>query len=202
MFKRIFNLTQRAHQALILAPHQPEASSAILPRINSSVNTSAGSQLQQAIRDKVDADYQLAEAYFKRPFPRPSVHFTLRGKSAGTAHLQANKLRFNPVLLVENPDIFLIEVVPHEISHLVCFQIFGKVKPHGKEWQSLMLAIFKLSPKTTHQLDTQSVSGQQFEYFCDCGSVMLTIRRHNRIIREQTQYRCRHCQQTLSPFQR
>jgi SprT protein len=200
MFKSIFNLTQRAHQALTQDIHTKESSLLTQPRDNQLVNTTVSNPLQLRILAKVDADYHLAEKYFNRHFPRPSVHFSLRGKSAGTAHLQANKLRFNPVLLVENPDVFINEVVPHEISHLVCFQLFGKVKPHGKEWQSVMLATFNIPPKTTHQLNTQSVSGQQFEYFCGCGSVMLTLRRHNRIIRDQTQYRCRRCQQTLCPF--
>lgn len=200
MFKSIFNLSQRAHQALTQDIHTKESSLSARPRTKQPLNTSVSNPLQLQILAKVEADYQLAELHFKRQFPRPCVHFSLRGKSAGTAHLQANKLRFNPVLLAENPDIFINEVVPHEISHLVCFHLFGKVKPHGKEWQSVMMTTFNIAPKTTHQLNTQSVSGQQFEYFCACGSIHLTIRRHNRIVRGQTQYRCRRCQQTLSPF--
>ncbi|MBB1439981.1 SprT family zinc-dependent metalloprotease [Shewanella sp. SG41-4] len=200
MLKNIFNLTQRAHQALTQDIQAKESSLSTGSLPNKSQNTTVSNPLQRQILAKVEADYQLAETHFKRQFPRPSVHFSLRGKSAGTAHLQANKLRFNPVLLAENPDIFINEVVPHEISHLVCFNLFGKVKPHGKEWQSVMLTTFNITPKTTHQLDTQSVSGQQFEYFCGCGSVPLSIRRHNRIVRGQTQYRCRRCQQTLTSF--
>ncbi|MGI2105188.1 SprT family zinc-dependent metalloprotease [Shewanella frigidimarina] len=200
MFKNIFNLTQRAHQALTQDVHEKGASLSTGPRPHQTQNTTVINPLQLQILAKVEADYLLAEQHFKRQFPRPSVHFSLRGKSAGTAHLQTNKLRFNPVLLAENHDIFINEVVPHEISHLLCFHLFGKVKPHGKEWQSVMLTTFNITPKTTHQLNTQSVSGQQFEYFCGCGSINLTIRRHNRIVRGQTQYRCRRCQQTLTSF--
>ncbi|MBB1425934.1 SprT family zinc-dependent metalloprotease [Shewanella sp. SG44-2] len=200
MFKNIFNLTQRAHQALTQDVHEKGSSLSTGPCPHQTQNTTVSNPLQLQILAKVEADYLLAEQHFKRQFPRPSVDFSLRGKSAGTAHLQTNKLRFNPVLLAENHDIFINEVVPHEISHLLCFHLFGKVKPHGKEWQSVMLTTFKITPKTTHQLNTQSVSGQQFEYFCGCGSINLTIRRHNRIVRGQTQYRCRHCQQTLTSF--
>jgi len=200
MFKNIFNLTQRTHQALTQDVHEKGSSLSTRPCPHQTQNTTVSNPLQLQILAKVEADYLLAEQHFKRKFPRPSVHFSLRGKSAGTAHLQTNKLRFNPVLLAENNDIFINEVVPHEISHLLCFHLFGKVKPHGKEWQSVMLTTFKITPKTTHQLNTQSVSGQQFEYFCGCGSINLTIRRHNRIVRGQTQYRCRRCQQTLTSF--
>ncbi|WP_434930529.1 SprT family zinc-dependent metalloprotease [Shewanella sp. HL-SH5] len=155
------------------------------------------SEIQQSVIDKIEIDYQLAEHYFKQTFPRPLVQFTLRGKSAGTAHLQLNKLRFNPILLDENTAIFIDDVVPHEISHLLSFQLFGRVKPHGAEWQTIMRKVFNRVPKTTHQLDTQSVRGKQFEYFCGCGSVQLSVRRHNNVLKGKTQYRCKSCQHTL-----
>ena len=203
MLKSILNLTPFARTALATETIASDNHSVHIKKtlnsthLSKSVSAKANTPLQQQILIKIEADYQLAENYFKRQFPRPLVQFTLRGKSAGTAHLQSNKLRFNPVLLAENPQIFTNEVVPHEISHLLSFQLFGKVKPHGKEWQTIMLSVFKVTPKTTHKLNIQSVSGQQFEYFCGCGSVMLTIRRHNRIVRGETQYRCRRCQQKL-----
>ncbi|GGP92076.1 SprT family zinc-dependent metalloprotease [Shewanella ulleungensis] len=193
MLKNIFNLALRARTTLDKA----SVSSASNQRTADFSASHAKSALQLQILAKVESDYQLAENYFKRVFPRPVVQFSLRGKSAGTAHLQTNRLRFNPVLLTENPHVFLSEVVPHEISHLLCYQLFGRVKPHGKEWQSIMTATFKVPPKTTHQLNVQSVSGQQFDYFCGCGNTTLSIRRHNRVQRGQTQYRCRRCKQTL-----
>ncbi|WP_244325770.1 SprT family zinc-dependent metalloprotease [Shewanella aestuarii] len=157
----------------------------------------AASALQQAILDKIEVDYQQAEHYFNKTFPRPLVQFSLRGKSAGTAHLQLNKLRFNPVLLQENAQSFIDDVVPHEVSHLICFQLYGRVRPHGKQWQSIMLHVFGRSPKTTHQLNTQSVQGKQFDYYCGCGNVKLSVRRHNNVQRGKTQYRCKICQHTL-----
>ncbi|MCE9679289.1 SprT family zinc-dependent metalloprotease [Shewanella sp. AS1] len=156
--------------------------------------------LQQAqLLSQVESCYQQAEGKLKHSFPRPEVNFKLRGKSAGTAHLQLNKLRFNATLLEENPDIFMQQVVPHEICHLLAYQLFGRVKPHGKEWQSLMVSIYGLKPDTTHSLDTRSVAGKTFTYRCDCGPVELSIRRHNKVVRKETQYRCRRCQQPLSP---
>ncbi|NKF49283.1 SprT family zinc-dependent metalloprotease [Shewanella sp. WXL01] len=154
-------------------------------------------QIQQ-VHSKLEADYQKADAYFNQQFPRPELALTLRGKSAGTAHLQLNKIRLNPVLLKENFDAFIEHVIPHEVSHLLAYQLYGKVRPHGREWQSIMLKVFGQQPSTTHQLDIRSVQGKMFNYQCGCGVVPLTIRRHNKVVRGETKYRCRRCSETLA----
>ncbi|MCL1092186.1 SprT family zinc-dependent metalloprotease [Shewanella kaireitica] len=153
--------------------------------------------LQQSIAVQVERCYQIAESALSQRFPRPEVNFKLRGKSAGTAHLQLNKLRFNPLLLKDNSQAFVDDVVPHEICHLLAFQLYGRVKPHGLEWQRLMRQLYQRQPRTTHSFNTQSVEGKTFEYFCGCGSVNLSIRRHNKVVRGDTQYRCRKCGQNL-----
>lgn len=154
-------------------------------------------ECHQQIAQQVLECYRQAEAYLDRSFPRPDIKFTLRGKSAGTAHLQLNLLRFNPTLLAENHQTFIDQVVPHEICHLLAYQLFGRVKPHGKEWQALMMDIYQLEPATTHSLNIQSVTGRTFDYLCGCGSIPLSIRRHNKVVRGETQYRCRRCKQEL-----
>ena len=50
-------------------------------------------------------------------------------------------------------DEFIRQVVPHELAHLIVYQMFGRVKPHGKEWQLVMNEIFKLPAYTCHQFD-------------------------------------------------
>ena len=152
---------------------------------------------QQQVLAQVASCYQIAETALGRSLPRPKVMFTLRGKSAGTAHLQENKLRFNPILLKENLQEFLNHVVAHEVCHLIAYRLYGRVKPHGKEWQSLMINIFGLTPSTTHQLNIDSVVGKQYPYQCLCGPVLLSVRRHNKIVRGQTQYQCRRCKTQL-----
>lgn len=158
--------------------------------------------LQSKLLAHCEACYQLAENKLQRKFDRPSINFKLRGKSAGTAHLQQNRLRFNPILLRENPDAFIEQVVPHEICHLLCYQIFTQakksIKPHGREWQSLMINIFSIKPQTTHNFDTSSVSGTHYTYQCHCGTVNLSLRRHNKIIRGQAKYLCRKCKHQLT----
>jgi SprT protein len=130
----------------------------------------------------------------------PSVHFNQRGKIAGCARLQKNELRFNPTLLKDNISLFLDEVVPHEVCHIVAFILYGRVRPHGKEWQSLMIDLFGLQPRTYHKMDVTKVQGKQFEYKCECGPIELSIRRHNKVVRGQQKYICRKCRVSLTPL--
>ncbi|QSX33103.1 SprT family zinc-dependent metalloprotease [Shewanella avicenniae] len=154
---------------------------------------------QAAVMQRINECYQLAEQHFRKSFTRPSVHFSLRGKAAGTAHPIQQMLRFNAVLLEENPNVFLSEVVPHEVCHLLTHQLYGKVKPHGIEWKALMQQLFQLSGKVTHQLDISSVTPKGVMYRCHCGPLELSVRRHNKVMRQQAHYQCRRCGQKLEP---
>ena len=98
---------------------------------------------------------------------RPAITFRRSGKNAGTAFLQQNRLNFHPILYKENSEVFIREVVPHEVSHLLVWILFGRVQPHGKEWQSVMRGVFDCSPSATHQFDVKRVS-RSFSYKCDC----------------------------------
>ena len=115
--------------------------------------------------------------------------FNQRGRSAGTAHLQKNLIKFNPILFSQNRIEFLKQVVPHEVAHIIAYQKYGKVKPHGSEWKNIMKHIFKLEAKTTHSFNTKDVIGKLFQYRCICTTHQLTIRRHNKILKGE-KYLC------------
>lgn len=191
--------TAQAHvPPSVPTPFAPQAKAHFQAKAHSFTGASRPlTAVQLQVLERIETCYQQAEAQLKRHFPRPVTEFSLRGKSAGTAHLQQNRLRFNPVLLRENSAAFLREVVPHEICHLLCFQLFGKTKPHGKEWQSLMLTLFKVQPSTTHSFNTASVAGPEVEYHCACGPIKLSIRRHNKVLRAESRYLCKRCKTQL-----
>ncbi|WP_417762406.1 SprT family zinc-dependent metalloprotease [Shewanella sp.] len=155
------------------------------------------SEQQAAVIARVESSYQHAEQQLGRVFIRPSIHFKLRGKAAGTAHPVTQQLRFNAVLLEENPQHFLTDVVPHEVCHLLTAQLYGRVKPHGHEWKRLMQQLFGLNGDVTHRLDVSSVTPKGVAYQCRCGSVELSVRRHNKVVRQQAQYLCRRCGEQL-----
>jgi len=152
---------------------------------------------QQLVVRKVEQCISHASVYFEQNFKLPKISFSQRGKIAGCARLQLNELRFNPILLADNVDAFLEEVVPHEVCHLLAYSLFGKVRPHGKEWQSLMLKLFKLKGQTYHQMDVTKVKGKYFIYQCECGPIELGIRRHNKVVKGDQIYICRKCRSPL-----
>ena len=60
-----------------------------------------------------------------------------------------------------------------------------------------MKSVFGISANTTHDFALDSVQGKIYQYQCGCRRHPLTIRRHNKIQRNQTSYSCKVCQQTL-----
>lgn len=153
-------------------------------------------QRQQALK-VVDDCLLKVKDHFKHPITPPTIMFNQRGKIAGTAHLQRNLVKLNSVLMADNFNEFLLDVIPHETAHIVVYQLYGKVRPHGLEWQNIMRDIFKRPPTVRHSMDVSKTQGQQFEYYCGCGPISLSIRRHNKVKRQEQVYRCSKCQQTL-----
>ena len=147
---------------------------------------------KKALEVKGEDCFILAECFFERPFKRPTYLFNQRGKSAGTAHLQRNIIKFNAILFKQNKEVFINQVVAHEVAHIIAYQQYGKVRPHGREWQHIMEVIFNCPATTTHSLDISDVIGKQFSYQCLCSTHQLTIRRHNKILKG-TQYLCKKC---------
>lgn len=147
---------------------------------------------------KVEQCINRATSYLDEDFSLPKISFNQKGKIAGCARLQTNELRFNPVLLNDNISTFLEDVVPHEVCHLLVYKLFGKVRPHGKEWQNLMRELFDLEGKAYHQMDVSKVKGKSFQYQCECGPIQLGIRRHNKVLNGKQIYVCRKCKSPLT----
>ena len=155
--------------------------------------------MPEALNQRIEACYQLAEVFFKRPFKRPNVSLTLRGQSAGMAHLQENKLRFNPQLYRNNPEDFLRQTVAHEVAHLVAHQMFGsRIQPHGEEWQLIMRGVYELPPLRCHSYAVKRRPATRYLYQCQCtdSELPFTSRRHALVSRGQ-RYLCRRCRATL-----
>lgn len=152
------------------------------------------------IQNRVEACYQQAEAFFQRKFPRPEVSLKLRGQKAGVAHLQENKLRFNPQLYQDNPEDFLRQTVAHEVAHLVAHTVFGpRIAPHGKEWKQIMCGVYRLPPQRCHTYIVKRRAVTRFIYRCQCvdGEFPFSARRHAMVRRGQ-RYVCRRCHHPLS----
>ncbi len=140
---------------------------------------------------------QKANHLLERHYPEPKLLYQQRGTSAGTAWLEQWEIRLNPLLLMENQQAFIGEVVPHELAHLLVWKYFGRVAPHGKEWQWMMESILGVPARRTHQFALASVRSATFLYYCRCQQHQLTVRRHNKVVRNKTRYHCVNCGETL-----
>ena len=160
------------------------------------------SALCQAARVRVEQAWQRCrEVYPALPFPQ--VWFDLKGASAGQAHLGRGGLRFNAVLLSENRQAFFAEVIPHEMAHWLVFHLQDgpRLKPHGREWQRVMVGLFGLPPRVTHRFDIGKAQPRPYLYQCGCQGEdshqhRFTAQRHAQV-RRGRRYRCRSCAQTL-----
>lgn len=143
----------------------------------------------RCLRDKL----ALANHVLDKNYREPIITYQQRGTAAGTAWLEKNEIRLNPTLLLENQQAFIDEVVPHELAHILVWRHFGRVAPHGKEWKWMMADVLGVTPRRTHQFAVQTVSSRHFLYRCACQEHALSIRRHNRVLRGETSYRCKNC---------
>lgn len=155
--------------------------------------------LRMQVQRQLQRDLDKANQFFQKHFTPPTVSYSVRGVKAGVAYLQRNEIRFNPTLLAENGAAFIQQVVPHELAHILVYQQFGLVQPHGKEWKMMMEQVLGVPAETYHCFDTTNVQGKTFEYVCDCQTHQLSTRRHNAIVRDGRSYICKKCKKVLQP---
>ena len=148
--------------------------------------------LRQALMARVAEAVALCRDYHPG-LPEPKVWCDLRGKGAGQAHFGRGGLRFNGQLLEENRHAFFTEVVPHEVAHWLGWHLEDgpTFRPHGREWQTVMLRLFGLAPRVTHRFDTARSSPVPYRYRCACREHGFSARRHANAQAGQ-EYRCRH----------
>lgn len=147
-----------------------------------------------ALRDRYSA---LAQAHFNLPFKSPALVFKKKGSVGGSAYLAQNLIQLNSQLTLHFKAPFLEEVIPHELAHLIAFQIYGKVKPHGKEWQAIMQHVFYKAPKRTHSFLLPQALKKTVAYHCQCKTHALSLIRHHKIENKNAIYCCTLCHSPL-----
>lgn len=146
---------------------------------------------------------QMAGAHFQRSFALIPVQFNLSGRMAGMYKVVRVQrvIRYNPYIFAKYYADNLAVTVPHEVAHYVADMIHGirKIKPHGREWQSVM-QLFGVEPRVTCDYDLTGIpvrSQHRFDYRCNCRRYTMTTRRHNMIRRGQRRYQCPACKSTI-----
>jgi len=157
-------------------------------------------RLQDDLYRRIQYLSALAEERFNLTLPKLSIEFDIQGTVAGKAYPGECRLRFNPVLLVENPEAFIHEVVAHEFAHLVAYRAHGRsIRPHGPEWITIM-NLFGVEPRRCHSFNVARVRRRKqlrHQYRCNCGDHFLSTTRHNRARSGRQVYVCRRCQKPL-----
>ncbi len=132
------------------------------------------------------------------------IRFDIKGKCSGMyrSNTRGKVIRYNPYIFAKYYEDNLRNTVPHEVAHYVAHSAAGKkrIKPHGKEWQSIMHH-FGCKPTVTSNYDLSGIPikrQQTFLYHCRCNQHLLTITRHKKIIQQKTEYFCRKCKAKLT----
>jgi len=87
--------------------------------------------------------------------PAPHIQYVTRVKYAGKAYYYRNTIVLSRDFLERNFEDMICNTVPHELAHLITFQLFPRAKPHGFTWQSIMADWFHLDPLRCHYYDTR-----------------------------------------------
>lgn len=156
-------------------------------------------RLESRLHAAVESCYRHAEIHFQRRFDRPHLALNLRGMAAAVTQTTKNEIRINHLLLEQNTEDFLRCTVPHEVSHLLAYRLYGrKIAPHGKEWAAIMREVFGLMPSRCHQYAVRPRKSVTYRYHCGCAAGhALGTRRHNSALRGR-RYFCRRCRQPLN----
>lgn len=157
---------------------------------------------QQQVVDKTTAILQQLSELLGRTFAPIPISFNLRGRAAGMYRVKkgGREIRYNTAIFAKYFDDNLANTVPHEVAHYVIDCCYGRrVRPHGIEWQELMLRL-DVEPSVTCQYDMGDIPQRRlrrFDYHCGCRTHQITTIRHNKIERGQASYLCKVCKKPL-----
>ena len=152
------------------------------------------------------AEYKIKFEYIpcKHKFSVPSVHFNLKGATAGMSIFEPDngigELDFNPILMKENWDEFR-KTIAHEVAHH-CVSLWkgtmytkkGYRVQHGKDWKDMM-NFFGIDSKRCHDYNVSNCSKKkqrQWNYDCGCRKHTVSTVAHNRIQKGNV-YTCTEC---------
>lgn len=139
--------------------------------------------------------------------PTIELVFDLKGcRTLGQCRLVKNNhflIRLHAPLLEKYQEIYLEDVLTHEMAHVVQFCLYKhRTKPHGREWKEIMKRLEgKLyQPRKRPTYDTTPYKPKKrkmrrFKYACLCEGKTHTISaiRHYRMQRGTHRYHCLTC---------
>ena len=150
--------------------------------------------MQQPIIATVHETFAKAKRIYDRDFDPVRVTFNIRRTSGitGQASVLPRMIRINNHLLQFYPHFFQSVVVPHEVAHVVAFDLYGAEGwNHGPRWKSVMRAIGQV-PDVTHSLVTEKNINIPV-YECQRCSTQILVHRTSHALISNGISKCRPC---------
>lgn len=162
---------------------------------------------QQQVIDQTNVYIKQAQLSFNIKVKPVEISFNLKGRSAGMyrvhrhSYRQKREIRYNTYIFSKFYDDNFKTTIPHEVAHYVSDIIYGlkKIKPHGKEWKTIMQN-FGADPSVTADYDLTGIPLKNitlYAYQCSCREHQLSSIRHNRIKNNRGRYFCNYCKSIL-----
>lgn len=159
---------------------------------------------QQRVITETTRYIQLANQRYQTNFPVIPVYFDLTGHTIGMyKQLRQQKIiRYNALVFSKYFEENVRDTVPHEVAHYVVDMQYSRRnrRPHGVEWQSVMKD-FGADASRTANYDLTDIPKRRYStlpYQCGCQQHELGIRRHNKVLKRQTNYFCCKCGDVLT----
>jgi len=149
-------------------------------------------EVKARVLSKIEDGIKRANEFYSTcTFGMPTVKFNQRGMTAGTATGALWEVNFNPILLMENQDDFIEQTVPHELAHLIDYEVnpinhqtevkwtrrgYRRTKRniHGADFKFIVERVLGADDSTRcHNYDVSRAKvkkrGVKYLYRCTCG---------------------------------
>ena len=144
----------------------------------------------------------------KTRFPKyaidePQVDFFTLGTSAGKACIKENKISFNLMIMLDQPEEAFIQTIIHEFAHRIVSHHFPHAKQHhGREWKYFM-HVLGARVERTHSYNVEKCEMKKqikkFVYSCSCGQDFnISTNRHTKLQSNVYKLVCPCCKSSFS----
>jgi SprT protein len=122
-------------------------------------------------------------------------------RKAGQYQHKDRKIRISKYLLENHPEK-VITTLKHELGHAIVMNRYQrkKIKPHGKEWRSVMSELGVDKPEVCHRLQLA-----KYRYIVRCSNTECNIElgRHkkSRLVKKPDLYICKECGSSFESFE-
>jgi SprT protein len=145
----------------------------------------------------------------QKPLLKVEFDFELKscrmlGRARSDIKNSTGNISINYEAFSQNRDRYIDEILSHEFAHIITSLIYGRVRPHGREFKYVCYTLFPDAPDIARGsyrggdfiLESKK-SYKKYPYRCKCQKVYLTSIRHNKILKKKMSYFCRICKGEL-----